>query len=269
MKKSQNRSYVLQGCFRLLALVLAILPYRPAHAYESNKVQQLIRRAVKGDGEAKLELGRIYAQNGELSEAFKWFKSAAEQGLGEGQEALGYAFTEGVGNATDEAEGLMWFRRAVATYTSGAESGDTKAQLKLADMYWMGTGVAGNKNEAIKWCTKAAQQGSVSGQGQLGAYYLGSDLSEKERCDNALEWFRLAAEKGDAMAQANLGTLYDAGSCVTKDYQEALRWLRKAADQGNAQAIHNIGVMYRDGHGVPQDEKIAGEWFKKAEMILK
>ena len=69
MKKSQNRSYVLQGCFRLLALVLAILPYRPAHAYESNKVQQLITRAVKGEGEAKLELGRIYAQNGELSEA--------------------------------------------------------------------------------------------------------------------------------------------------------------------------------------------------------
>ena len=258
----------------VVAALIMVLPTFTAHAIEASanaedKVQQLIKRAGEGEGEAKLELGRIYAQNGELSEAFKWFKSAAEQGLGEGQEALGYAFTEGVGIATDEAEGLMWFRRAVATYTSGAESGDTKAQLKLADMYWMGTGVAGNKNEAIKWCTKAAQQGSVSGQGQLGAYYLGSDLSEKERCDNALEWFRLAAEKGDAMAQANLGTLYDAGSCVTKDYQEALRWLRKAADQGNAQAIHNIGVMYRDGHGVPQDEKIAGEWFKKAEMNSK
>ena len=163
----------------------------------------------------------------------------------------------------------MWFRRAVATYTSGAESGDTKAQLKLADMYWMGTGVTGNKTEAIKWCTKAAQQGSVSGQGQLGSYYLGSDLSEKERCDNALKWLRQAAEKGDARAQMNLGALYDTGFCVTKDYQEALRWLRKAADQGETQAFLNIGVMYRDGHGVPQDEKIAGEWFKKAEMNSK
>ena len=49
-----------------------------------------------------------------------------------------------------------------------------------------------------------------------------------------MTWLRKAAEQGHAAAQANLGAMYEEGSGVPKDDQQAVAWFRKAAEQGSA-----------------------------------
>jgi TPR repeat protein len=73
-------------------------------------------------------------------------------------------------------------------------------------MYQDGTGVPKNEQEAVKWFTKAAEQGDADGQVWLGAMYLG-------------------------------------GRGVPKNEQEAVKWLTKAAEQGNADAREALQRM--------------------------
>ncbi len=62
-------------------------------------------------------------------------------------------------------------------------------------------------------------------------------------------WYRKAAEQGNVKAQVNLGVMYHNGIGVPQDYAEAARWSRKAAEQGNAGAQNNLGGMYNMGQG--------------------
>jgi len=52
----------------------------------------------------------------------------------------------------------------------------------------------------------------------------------------AFKWLHKAAKQGDVIAQLNLGRMYYYGEGVTKDNAEAGKWYRKAAEQGNETA---------------------------------
>lgn|GEM_PF-5333245 len=79
-----------------------------------------------------------------------------------------------------------------------------------------------------------------------------SGLTSKEYRE-ALECYRKAAEQGEVTAELNVGTAYWSGKGTEKNYAEALRWYGKAADQGNATAKDMLGDAYRLGLGVPVD----------------
>ena len=48
--------------------------------------------------------------------------------------------------------------------------------------------------------------------------------------NQAVTWVRRAADQGHVRAQFNLGASYDTGAGVEKNASEALRWFRRAAD---------------------------------------
>ena len=52
----------------------------------------------------------------------------------------------------------------------------------------------------------------------------------------SVKWFRKAAEQGHVVAQYNLGVMYDFGEGVPEDDAEAYAWLNIAAAQGNMRA---------------------------------
>ena len=52
----------------------------------------------------------------------------------------------------------------------------------------------------------------------------------------AVKWFRRAAEQGCVYGQRNLGAMYENGQGVPQSDKEAVKWYRKAAEQGNAEA---------------------------------
>jgi hypothetical protein len=94
-------------------------------------------------------------------------------------------------------------------------------------------------------------------------YYMGEGVDKD--FNKAAEWSRKAAEQGDVNAQNNLGTIFAEGVTGPVNWTEALVWYRKAAAQGNAPAMNSIGAAYRDGKGgVSKSRKQAIKWFRKA-----
>eukprot|EP00729_Bicosta_minor_P032518 gene32518-biopygen16266 len=85
-------------------------------------------------------------------------------------------------------------------------------QYTLGNMYFKGTGVERDKNEAVKWCRKAGK----------------------------------AAEAGHATAQYNLSVAYINGYGVTQDRSEGLKWVQLAAVQGYKNAPKVLDAMQQD-----------------------
>lgn len=116
---------------------------------------------------------------------------------------------------------------------------------------------------ALESLTKAAEQGNVKAQLQLGIrYHIGMAITRDYQ--QAVYWYLQAAEQGSASAQLQLGGMYDDGMGVTQDYQQALTWYLKAAEQGNAVGQIKLGNMYTHGKGVIQDYIEAHKWFSLA-----
>lgn len=97
--------------------------------------------------------GKEYFNNKNYTEAVKWYRKAAEQGLADAQFSLGDCYLEGEGVTQNMTEAVKWFRKA-------AEQGLADAQFALGACYQSGTGVTQNIAEAKKWHQKAADQGN-------------------------------------------------------------------------------------------------------------
>jgi len=65
-----------------------------------------------------------------------------------------------------------------------------------------------------------------------------------------VKWYRKAADQGDVNAQYNLGQCYREARGLRKDYAEAVKWYRRAAEQGDAGAQYELGACYANGEGV-------------------
>ena len=94
------------------------------------------------------------------------------------------------------------------------------------------------------------------------SFYDGKDGKTQDYVE-AVRWFTKAAEQGYGEAQLKLGLCYKSGTGVEKDYVEAVNWLRKAADQGINAAIMYLGSCYVIGQGVSVDLDEAVRWLKK------
>jgi TPR repeat protein len=108
--------------------------------------------------------------------------------------------------------------------------------------YTIGMGAAKNPAEAVKWSSKAAQQGIPQGQESL----------------------RALAQEGYAPAQNALGMTYEKGWGSLKIDAEAVNWYRRAAEQKLAAAQLNLGRMYAAGKGTRQSDVEAYKWFALA-----
>ena len=103
------------------------------------------------------------------------------------------------------------------------------AKYKFAGaQYWLGScyergcwGVKKDMNKAVKWFTKAAEQGYVNAQHTLGFCYLNGTGVELDNC-KAVKWFTKAAEQGYVRAQAGLGCCYRLGRGVERDNSKAV-----------------------------------------------
>jgi hypothetical protein len=132
----------------------------------------------------------------DLTEAVKWRRKAAEQGLANAQYNLAWMYANGVGVEKSDAEALHWYRAA-------AEQGLANAQYNYALMFLNGIGVDKDPAEALRWCQTAAEQGLANAQHNLAWMYVNGVGVEKNPTE-ALRWCQAAAEQGHAIAQREL-----------------------------------------------------------------
>ena len=70
--------------------------------------------ADRGHPNAQLMMALILSESGKFDEAFHYIKLSAEQGLAQGQRAVGSAYAKGQGVATSLLEAVRWYERAAA-----------------------------------------------------------------------------------------------------------------------------------------------------------
>ncbi|HEU4416763.1 MAG TPA: tetratricopeptide repeat protein [Candidatus Angelobacter sp.] len=144
-----------------------------------------------------------------------------------------------------------------------AAAGDPAAETALASCYDLGQHVQPDGKESIRLLTKAAGEGYVPAQYEVGRIYLyGRGVTIDYA--RALLWEGKAADQGDPRAQRDLAFMYERGFGVSADPAEAAEWNRKAAAQGNAEAQLQLARALDDGAGVSKDAEAARKWYGEA-----
>ena len=235
-------------------------------------ISKLIKSAERGDAQAQFDLGLMYEGDESVTESYaqaflerfaldslefgtqaaKWFRLAADQGVADAQYKLGLMYRNDKDVSKDYNE-------------LAADQGVTDAKYRRALLYksLSHKGVTKDDAEAAKWFRLAADQGNAAAQYNLALLYeRGEGVTEDDA--EAAKWFRLSADQGNAEAQNNLGFMYANGKAVPKNDIQAVKWYRLAADQGFADAQNNLGAMYDRGEGVLRDLVQAYMWFSLA-----
>lgn len=104
-----------------------------------------------------------------------------------------------------------------------------------------------------------AEKGDTVSQNHLGVTY-----SFMKDYKNAAKWFLKAAEQGDVFAQYQIGTFYSEGLGLEQDHDKATAYFYEAAKKGDLKAQYQMGVAYYKGNGVSQNTDKAIEWLMMA-----
>lgn len=254
----------MPGPFVRAALVLSLLalaaPARsaapPAPLTETERLYQRALAAYTGVT-APLDNARALAL----------FRQAADKGHPLAGGWVGWMTWQGRGTAKDEAEGRRLMRKALSPVAAAARQGDAYSEL-LYGNYFLVTRrddetEPSHERETFLWFERAAKQGNVSAEYNLGVLYqYGRGVAKDGK--KSLEWYEHAAAKGHAGAMNNLGAAYGKGDIVEKDDKKAAEWYRKAAEKGLPLAMYNLANAYNSGRGVRRDRVEAQKWYRKA-----
>jgi TPR repeat protein len=147
--------------------------------------------------------------------------------------------------------------------TGEAEAGDPMAQCLLGDHYYRGKLVPKNLVEAEKWWRKAAEKDIVAAQ-----YYLGFYCYENIGVDEALKWLTKAANNGGYDAQMFLGVIHFWGGPVPRDRVTSLKWLMlgsecKRNSKWQPKALCWIAKALTRRAKVEQARRLAEEWKRR------
>ncbi|KAG0059489.1 hypothetical protein BGZ89_000367 [Linnemannia elongata] len=220
------------------------------------------KAARQDDPRAQYNIAQLYDYGLGVSldhgKAMHWYCKAAEKGYAPAQSCIGGLYANGQGVARDSAKSQEWYLKAAAQHNAEAE-------FRIGTMYRQGNGHQPDESTALYWFNRAIEHGDTNGWGfyTKGCIHLFGVGVPKDSA-KAHGWFLKAAWQGNIFAQGEVGILYYEGNGTPKDYSKAMEWLIKAASQGIGGPQHVIGSMYYQGLGVPQNQTVAFEWFLKA-----
>lgn len=220
----------------------ALKALRDRAVTDPGSLAQLEAKANTGNSLAQFYMGTLTdpklhllpPASDNVGKAVAWYRKAADQGSDTAATNLGLLLLVGssFGIETDLAAARAWFMRAAPTYAAAerelglmklrgwgepedpaggfqmirkaAERNDAFAQRLVAEAYDRGlAGVSVDPHEAVLWLQKAAAQGEVVAERELGNHLkTGSGTASDPQ--GALDWFRKAAEKGDGPAKAEV-----------------------------------------------------------------
>ncbi|MBI4382402.1 MAG: sel1 repeat family protein, partial [Nitrospinae bacterium] len=217
------------------------------------------KAAEQGHAGGQYHLGLMYefamGVPQDLDQAMAWYRKAADQGHSEAMSFLKNAEKKRLETASlprgDLAAGKAAFERsdfaaALRNFKPLAEQGNAEAQFRVGVLYHLYHKEMGTPQDdalAVTWYRKAAEQGHVGAQNNLGDMYLGGRGVPQDNTQG-VALIRKAAEQGYAAAQRHLGTLYEGGSIIPRDLEQAKTWYRKAAEQGDFLAAEFLkGLM--------------------------
>ncbi|MDR6832191.1 MULTISPECIES: SPOR domain-containing protein [unclassified Sphingopyxis] len=119
------------------------------------------------------------------------------------------------------------YQAAVAAWRAEALAGDADAQFNLGQAYKLGRGVPADLVQAESWYRRAAKQGHLQAEDNLGLV-----LFTANRRDEAMPFITRSAERGEPRAQYVLGTALFNGDLAPQDLPRAYALTKRASDAG-------------------------------------
>jgi len=257
-------------------LAAKMTPEQIAEAERFAEQEIIPKNALAGDADSQWELAQLHIGKGELAEAIKWLRLAANKGHRQAQRTLDaqtYYDHLWSGDANKESDAARWLLAL-------AEQGDIKAARCLGVAYRSGRGVSQNPAEAAKWWSVATENGDISSdRDEVGILYhaLGGDAQSqwelgrrywaRIKFTETLNWYRLAAEQGHTQAQWGMCSVLSStlsGLPKNEADAEAAKWMKILAGKGDLDAMRMLGDAFRYGRGVTHDMVEATSWWRTA-----
>ncbi len=153
-----------------------------------------------------------------------WYTKAAKLGFVPAQLALGKLYDKGEGVAKDLTEAQHW-------YEAAAVQSNAEAQYYLALLFERQEKFV----QALLMYQQSAEQKFTKAQLRLAKLYYQGRLSEKDDIE-ALKLALIVAEKGNVEAQFLAASIYHYSTQVEQDLEQARYWYDKAFKQGHTSA---------------------------------
>lgn len=184
-------------------------------------------------------------------------QAAASQGDPSSQFALAKRLTE---DCSSECPQIM---EAIAFFEAASGAGYDKATEALAEIYYVGIGVAEDEQKALPFIMKAAEAGLSASQRVLAHLYSEGKVVERSP-ELSLKWNEKAAENGDFRAMARAGWMYLRGKGSDPDRIKGLGYLWIAAHAGDGRAQCFLGAGMLNGWFDISDRLSGLMWLKLA-----
>ena len=215
-------------------------------------------RAENGDADAQVKVAKMYADDGNLTEAFKWLQKAGEKNHPEAFYHLGQYYYIGQGNINKAIEyynkaidlgyidayqnaGLALkdnhqIDKAIAYWKKGAELGVAYCYHDLGLVYRNGVqGINVDYNLAMYYFQKEAERKDADPDEYI---YIGDIYYKLEDWDKAISFYKKTLDKGDATALYEMARGYEAKG----DYQTAVDYFQKGVDLKVMNCEYALGV---------------------------
>ncbi|MCK5497628.1 MAG: sel1 repeat family protein, partial [Gammaproteobacteria bacterium] len=212
-----------------------------------NSASQLQPLAVKGDSKAQFQLGTLYHQGKsvrkDLTQAFLWYRRAAQQGDSDAQYSLGNMYLMGEGIKQDDYQARQWYEKA-------AEQGHEGAQHNLESLQRIATAEPApepeydpDNNNLTEQDDDTLEEEPEEKRGFFSKLF-GKDETDEEELDET----EVSAEEIDE---------FDTSS-------EEMSAESSEATDNSPSSIYEKGLAFEFGEGVPQSYSTAFEFFKKS-----
>lgn len=233
-----------------------------ANPNSPDALQNVLKVAEKGNPDAQYIIGNAYL-NGkgglQRSEetAIDWLEKAASNGSPDAQYTLGNFYF--YGNSTILGKS---YKKASDYYTRAAIKGNAAAQRQLSVCLYNGIGGVQSLRDAFIWVSKSVNTDPTPiSENNLGLCYATGN-GTRASATQAIELFQKAADEGDVMAQYNLGAMLLEETQL--DVKKAFEYLEKAAAKNNLLALKKLGDLYYTGKYTNLSEERAFEYYQKA-----
>lgn len=210
----------------------------------------LTKAAEQGDRDAPYLIWFIYKGTGEvknLEKGVRWLTKAAENGIDYAQTELVDCYLDGVGVEKDYKKAAYWLINGdiwLSTFDID------KLKIIINNLT-----IARNN---LKLFEAGGNQGLIEAQLSLASYYSRIDEQPKD----AFYWYKKAAEQGNIDAQFEVGSCYALGIGTAKNLEEGKKWYRKAADKGHKEAQREL-EKYSDTEKEIEEKKVTQTLLKK------
>lgn len=230
---------------------------------DTDKALECYKRAYElGSISAAGELGQIFLNNTDTTEAIRWYEKGVKRHNVACMNVLATFYIDKNFKQFNISKGLRLLEKA-GTLGSGDSYG------MLGDIYYKGDIVNKDDELAFDYYKKASELHDLRSAYNVGSFYV-NGIGCKKDIEKGIAIWKEAASFGYSSAACNLYCYYQGspeygGSKATVNDELAKKYLLQSANAGEVHACMNIGKHYAKGTNLfEQDIWQAFFYFKKA-----